>query len=112
MLEIPLLYSGSNAWRPILEHYGYRGEVRRVMFAAQVACTIRDALTHAPAIAGDVDFAAACMAGSHASLPGMAWLKPRKHESGWVRSGNVVRRLPVGGREAGKREVCGIATSP
>ncbi len=31
----------------ILEHYGYRGEVRRVMFTAQDARTIRDAFTHA-----------------------------------------------------------------
>ena len=31
----------------ILEHYGYHGEVRRVMFTAQDARTIRDAFTHA-----------------------------------------------------------------
>ena len=31
----------------ILEHYNYRGEVRRVMFTAQDARTIRDAFTHA-----------------------------------------------------------------
>ena len=31
----------------ILEHYGYRGEVRRVMFTAQDARTIRDAFTQA-----------------------------------------------------------------
>src|ERR1700694_167290 len=30
----------------ILEHYGYRGEVRRVMFTAQDARTIRDAFAH------------------------------------------------------------------
>ena len=31
----------------ILEHYGYRGEVRRVMFTAQDEQTIRDAFAHA-----------------------------------------------------------------
>lgn len=31
----------------ILEHYGYRGEVRRVMFTAQDPQTIRDAFAHA-----------------------------------------------------------------
>ncbi len=31
----------------ILEHYGYRGEVRRVMFTAQDACTIREAFAQA-----------------------------------------------------------------
>src|SRR5258705_5393540 len=31
----------------ILEHYGYSGEVRRVMFTAQDARTIRDAFAHA-----------------------------------------------------------------